>query len=145
MLFSFTFYIFSLLLSYTDCVEFRVPNVILGTMGLMLLYFGIIEDKVYISSFVVPILILCFFIVLLLLKPKMILGGGDIKYMMVVGFFLPYLVFPLFLIVTGVLQTFALLYKQNVKKRRIVAMVPIMFIAVIITHFVVFFGFYPLV
>ena len=143
-MFSITFYIFSLLLSYTDCKNFLVPNVVLLTMFILLLFFGIIEDKIYISAFIVPISILGFFIILLLLNPKMILGGGDIKYMMVVGFYLPWLVFPLFLIVTGLLQSFALLYAQNVKKRRVVAMVPVMFLSVVLTQLIVYFGFYPI-
>ena len=143
-MFSFSFYIFSVLLSYTDCTRFRVPNVLLGTMSLMLLYFGMIEDKIYLSSFIVPFLVLLFFIAVLLLFPKMILGGGDIKYMMVVGLFLPYLVFPLFLLVTGVLQTLALVYKQFYQKRRIVAMVPVMFASVVLTQLIVYLGFYPL-
>jgi len=121
-----------------------VPNKILALMTLLLLCFGLIEDKIYLSSFIVPSLILVFFIAMLLLFPKSILGGGDIKYMMVVGLFLPYVIFPLFLLVTGVLQTFVLLYKQKVKKRRVAAMVPIMFISVIITQLIVHFGFYPL-
>jgi len=143
-LFSIVFYIFSVLLSYTDCTRFRVPNVLLGTMSLMLLYFGLIEDKIYLSSFIVSFLVLLFFIAVLLLFPKMILGGGDIKYMMVVGLFLPYLVFPLFLLVTGVLQTLALIYKQFYKKRRVVAMVPVMFASVVLTQLIVYLGFYPL-
>jgi Flp pilus assembly protein protease CpaA len=121
-----------------------VPNKILALMTLLLLCFGLIEDKIYLSSFIVPSLILVFFIAMLLLFPKSILGGGDIKYMMVVGLFLPYVIFPLFLLVTGVLQTFVLLYKQKIKKRRVAAMVPIMFISVIITQLIVHFGFYPL-
>ena len=143
-MFSIVFYIFSVLLSYTDCTRFRVPNVLLGTMSLMLLYFGLIEDKIYLSSFIVSFLVLLFFIAVLLLFPKMILGGGDIKYMMVVGLFLPYLVFPLFLLVTGVLQTLALIYKQFYKKRRVVAMVPVMFASVVLTQLIVYLGFYPL-
>lgn len=121
-----------------------MPNKILALMTLLLLCFGLIEDKIYLSSFIVPSLILVFFIAMLLLFPKSILGGGDIKYMMVVGLFLPYVIFPLFLLVTGVLQTFVLLYKQKIKKRRVAAMVPIMFISVIITQLIVHFGFYPL-
>ncbi|MEA3353624.1 MAG: A24 family peptidase [Campylobacterota bacterium] len=143
-MFGVVFYIFSLLLSYTDYKSFIVPNVILGTMGFMLLFFGLIEDKIYMSSFAVPLLILLFFIAILLLKPNMILGGGDIKYMMVVGLFLPYTLFPLFLIVTGILQSLTLLYMQNIKKRRVAAMVPVMFVSVVITQFIAAMGIYPL-
>ncbi|MCK5110289.1 MAG: prepilin peptidase [Arcobacteraceae bacterium] len=139
-----TFYIFSLLLSYTDYKRFIVPNNILLSMLIMLLFTGIIEDKIYISSVVVPLIVLLLFIVLLLLNPKMILGGGDIKYIMIVSFYLPWTLFPLFLIVTGTLQTFSLLYIQIIKKRRIVAMVPVMFISAIITEIIQYYGFNPL-
>jgi len=141
-LFYFTFYIFSLLLSYTDCTKFIVPNIIVATMALMLLYIRWMEDKIYISSFIIPVLILAFFIIILLIIPTTILGGGDIKYMMVVGFFLPSLVFPLFLLVSGILQTLALLYAKKVKKRRVVAMVPLMFVSVLISQGIVAMGWY---
>jgi Flp pilus assembly protein protease CpaA len=74
----------------------------------------------------------------------MILGGGDIKYMMVVAFFLPYLLFPLFLIITGILQSLALLYTQQIKKRHIVPMIPIMFFSVFLTQLIAYLGYYPL-
>jgi len=116
----------------------------MGAFSVMLLFYGVIEDKIYLSSFIVPFLVLCFFVVVLLLMPKMILGGGDIKYMMIVGLYLHYLVFPLFLLITGVLQTFALLYAKKVKKRRVVAMVPLMFVSVVISQVLVYFDLYPL-
>ncbi|MEA3228646.1 MAG: prepilin peptidase [Campylobacterota bacterium] len=138
------FYLFSIFLSYTDCTKFRVPNITLIRMTIMLLLIGLIEEKIDISSFILPTMILLFFILLLLLKPTMILGGGDIKYMMVVALFLPYIMFPLFLIITGTLQSLALLYTQNIKKRKIVAMVPIMFSSVILTQLITELGYYPL-
>ena len=138
------FYIFSLLLSYTDCTKFKVSNILLLRMSLLLLLIGLIEEKIYMNSFLMPIIILLFFILLLIVKPTMILGGGDIKYMMVVAFFLPYLLFPLFLIITGTLQSLSLLYTQQIKRRRVVAMVPIMFISVILTQLIALFGYYPL-
>ena len=76
--------------------------------------------------------------------PKIILGGGDIKYIMVVAFYLPFTLFPIFLIVTGILQAISLIYTQYVKKRRIVAMVPIMFFSVILTEAVQYYGFNPM-
>ena len=138
------FYIFSLLLSYTDCTKFKVSNIFLLRMSIMLLFIGLIEEKIYISSFIVPTIILSFFVLLIILKPTMILGGGDIKYMMIIAFFLPYILFPLFLIVTGILQSLALLYTQQIKRRRIVAMVPIMFFSVVLTQIIALFGYYPL-
>ncbi len=143
-MFLITFYIFSLLLSYTDCRRFIVPNIILISMIVMLFYVGWIEDKIYLSSFIVPIVVLVLFIILLLLNPKMILGGGDIKYMMVIAFYLPFTIFPLFMIVTGIIQSLALLYTQNIRKRRIVPMVPLMFFSVTISEFIVYLGLYSL-
>ncbi len=143
-MFTFTFYIFSLLLSYTDFKRFIVPNTILWSMLVMLLFIGLIEDKIYISSFIVPVIVLCFFIILLLLNPKMILGGGDIKYMMIVGLYLHWTIFPTFLIVSGLLQTLTLVYIQNIKKRKIAAMVPIMFISVVIAEILNILGLNPL-
>jgi leader peptidase (prepilin peptidase) / N-methyltransferase len=133
-MFFLTFYLFSLLLSYTDCKNFNVPNNILIVMFFLLLIFGIIEEKIDISSFVVPILVLLVFIAILLSFPRTILGGGDIKYMMIVAFFLPYSLFPIFLIITGILQTIALILQQKLRKRRIVAMVPLMFASVVMTQ-----------
>lgn len=139
-MFFFTFYIFSFLLSYTDCKRFIVPNVIIGTMFIMLLFFGIIEQKIYISSFITAFLVLLFFMALFLIKPNAVVGGGDIKYLIVAALYLKYTVFPVFLIVTGILQTLALLYKQKLKKRRFVAMVPIMFLSIVVVDILAFSG-----
>lgn len=143
-MFFITFYIFSLLLSYTDCKRFIVPNIILLTMAVMLLFFGLIEEKIYLSSFLMPLVVLCMFVIILLLKPKSILGGGDIKYILVVSFYLPWMLFPLFLIVSGVLQTIALLYTKIKRKRRIVAMVPLIFISAVISELIHYYGLNPL-
>jgi len=139
MMFFLTFYLFSLLLSYTDCKKFTVPNGLLALMASLLLIFGLIEEKITISSLIIPLVVLALFIGILFTFPKTILGGGDIKYMMIVGFFLPPLLFPIFLIVTGILQSIALLLQQKLRKRRIVAMVPLMFGSVIITQLLDYF------
>ena len=143
-MFYFTFYIFSLLLSYTDCKRFIVPDIILLSMTIMLLYFGLIEEQIYLSSFIVPIIVFCLFIVILLLMPKTILGGGDIKYILIISLYLPWMLFPLFLIISGLLQTVALLFTQKLHKRRIIAMVPLMFISVIITQILNYYGLNPI-
>jgi Flp pilus assembly protein protease CpaA len=109
----------------------------------MLVIFGIFESKIYISSIILTLIVLLFFIVLLLLKPQLILGGGDIKYMMLVAFYLGVQAFALFLIITGILQTLALLYVQNVKKRRVAPMVPMMFLSVIIVEILIYLEIYP--
>lgn len=143
-MFTVSFYIFSSLLSYTDYKKFLVPNNILIAMSSMLILFGIFESKILISSIILSLLVLLFFIFLLLLKPTMILGGGDIKYMVIVAFYLGVKPFALFLIISGILQTITLLYVQNIKKRRIAPMVPIMFLSVIIVDSLVSLKIYPL-
>lgn len=136
----FTFYIFSLLLSYTDCKRFIVPNIIIGTMFLMVLFFGIIEQKIYLSNLIVALLVLLLFMGLFLYNRNITVGGGDIKYLLVTAFYLKFTLFPVFLIITGLLQTAAILYTQNVRKRRFVPMLPIMFSSVIITDILIVLG-----
>lgn len=142
-MFAISFYIFSFILSYTDYKKFLVPNNLLLSMSLMLIIFGFFESKIYISSIILSFLVLLFFIILLLIKPKMILGGGDIKYMIIVAFYLGIEPFALFLIITGVLQTLTLLYIQNIKKRKIAPMIPVMFLSVIIVEILISFNIYP--
>ena len=142
-MFYFTFYLFSFLLSYYDCRRFIVPNIILSTCFLLLIFFGYFEQQLNIYSFGISILVLLFFIALMLLKPTMILGGGDIKYMMLVAIYLNPMLFPLFLLTTGIVQTIFLVYKQYYKRRRIAPMVPAMFISVVIVELLFVFGIYP--
>ena len=142
-MFSFVFYLFSFLLSYLDYKRFIVPNIILVTCFLLLLFFGFFEQQLNIYSFLISILVLLFFTGLILLKPTMILGGGDIKYMMLVAIYIKPMLFPMFLLVTGIVQTLFLLYKQLYKKRRVAPMVPAMFIAVFITEVLFIFNIYP--
>ena len=113
-------------------------------MSLMLLVFGLIESKLYTSSIILSLIILFFFIVLMLINRQLIIGGGDIKYMMIVGLYLGVSSFAVFLIITGILQTFALLYIQIIKKRKIAPMVPIMFLSVIITEILIKYNFYTI-
>lgn len=86
--------------------------------------------------------VLLFFVILMVIKPKMILGGGDIKYMMVVAIFLEPILFPLFILVTGIVQSLFLIYKQLYKKRRVAPMVPAMVLSVVITQLLHYFGLY---
>lgn len=90
------------------------------------------------------LIVLLFFIVLMLLNKAMILGGGDIKYMMAVALYLGVSSFALFLIITGILQTLSLLYVQKVRKRRVAPMVPMMFLAVIMVEIFVALNWYSL-
>ncbi|MDD2886632.1 MAG: prepilin peptidase [Aliarcobacter sp.] len=135
---------FSLFLSFTDLKKFLVPNDLIITMSLMLLVFGFIESKIYISSIVLSLVILIFFIIVMLINRQFIIGGGDIKYMMIVGLYLGISSFALFLIITGLLQTITLLYIQNVNKRKIAPMVPIMFLSVILTEILVKYNIYTI-
>jgi len=138
-----SFYIFSAFLSYTDCTRYRVPNIMLIALGVMLLVFGFFENRLTLFSFVIPLAILVFFIVVILLKRTMILGGGDIKYMMVVGFYLQPYLFPLFLLLAGIFQAIFLIYFQKIKKRRVAPMVPAMFLAAIFTEISFYLEIYP--
>jgi len=141
-MFSVVFYTFSLLLSYLDCRYFKVPNILLLTCLLLLLLFGFYQQQLNIYSFGISILVLLFFVLILLLRPKMILGGGDIKYMMIVAVYLNPMLFPLFLLTTGIVQTLFLVYKQILKRRKVAPMVPAMFISVIICELIFSLGVY---
>ncbi|MDZ7818436.1 MAG: prepilin peptidase [Aliarcobacter sp.] len=116
-MFVISFYIFSLFLSFTDFKKFLVPNDLIITLSLMLLIFGFLESKIYISSIVLSLVILIFFIIIMLINKKLIIGGGDIKYMMIVGLYLGVSSFALFLIITGLLQTLSLIYVQKINKK----------------------------
>ena len=113
-------------------------------MTLMLLVFGFSESKIYISSIVLSLIILIFFVIIMLINRQFIVGGGDIKYMMIVGLYLGLSPFALFLIVTGILQTITLLYVQNVNKRKIAPMVPVMFLSVILTEILIKYNVYTI-
>jgi len=143
MIFTLSFYIFSIFLSYTDCTKFRIPNIILGTLFLCLLIFGFFENQLNLYSFIVSLLILLFFVIILLIAPKMILGGGDIKYMMVIAVYLNPLLFPLFLVLSGIIQMLMLIFIQKFKRRKVAPMAPAMFGAVIITELLVKYQIYP--
>lgn len=142
MIFSLSFYIFSFLLVYTDCTKYKIPNITILTLTSFLIIFGLIESKLHINSFIILLIILIFFAILLIIMPKMILGGGDIKYILVITIYLEPILFPLFLISTGITQTLFLLYFQRIKKRRVAPMAPAIFLAVICTELIDKLGFY---
>lgn len=144
MLFTLSFYFLSVILVYFDCKRFLVPNEIIFSLFSLLIVFGIIEEQLTIYSFMVCLLILVFFVILLLVSKNIILGGGDIKYMMIVGLYIEPILFPLFLLISGILQTLFLLFFQKFRKRRIAPMVPAMFIAVILTQAAYKLEVYPL-
>ena len=143
MLFTLSFYIFSIFLSYTDCTKFKIPNIILGTLLLFLLIFGYLENQLSFYSFLISLSILLFFVIILLVAPRIILGGGDIKYMMVIAIYLNPLLFPLFLLLSGITQMMMLIFIQKFKRRKVAPMAPSMFIAVVITELLVKYQIYP--
>ncbi|MCP4971245.1 MAG: hypothetical protein GY932_11725 [Arcobacter sp.] len=134
MIFTLSFYIFSVLLSYLDCTRYKIPNLTLFTLLLFLIIFGLIENELKLYSFAISLIILVFFVIILLIMPKSILGGGDIKYMMVISIYLDPILFPHFLLLTGLMQLFFLLYFQKIKNRKVAPMAPAMFLAVIGTE-----------
>lgn len=142
MIFQLSFFIFSFFLSYSDCVRYRIPNTTLLTLFIFLVIFGYFENQLSIYSFIVSFAILIFFVIILIIMPKIILGGGDIKYMMVIAIYLSPLLFPLFLLLTGILQMIFLIYFQRIKKRRVAPMAPAMLLAVIVSKILFITGIY---
>lgn len=142
MIFNLSFFIFSIILSYTDCTKFRIPNSLVITLFIFLVTFGYLESELNMYSFLILLFILIFFVIIMIVFPKITLGGGDIKYYMVIAIYLEPMLFPLFLIVTGIVQTIFLIYKQNIKKRRFVPMAPAIFFAVILTLIIDKLGYY---
>lgn len=143
MVFTLSFYIFSFLLSYTDCKSYRIPNITILTLFLFLVVFGHIENQINYVSFIISFAILIFFVTILIFMPKQILGGGDIKYMMVIAIYVNPILFPLFLLFTGLIQMFFLIFFKKFKKRRAAPMAPAMFLAVVSTDIIYFLGYYP--
>ncbi|WP_321313966.1 prepilin peptidase [Halarcobacter sp.] len=132
MIFHLSFFIFSFFISYIDFTRYKIPNVMIVTLSIFLIIFGFLENKLIIYSFIILIIFLLFFVTIILLMPKMILGGGDIKYILVITLYLQPISIPIFLIVTGIVQTIFLLYYQKIKKRRVAPMAPAIFLSVII-------------
>lgn len=143
MIYHLSFYILSIVLSYTDCTRYKIPNITIVTILLFLLVFGFLENQINPYSLIVSCLILVFFVIILLVMPKIILGGGDIKYIMVIAIYLDPMQFPLFLVVTGLMQMCFLIYFQKIKKRRVAPMAPAIFLSVIIIDILYTFGVYP--
>ncbi|PLY04804.1 MAG: hypothetical protein C0625_15610 [Arcobacter sp.] len=143
MLFTLSFYIFSLFLSFLDCTRYKIPNITLATLIIFLLIFGYLENKLNLYSFIISFTILIFFVIILLLMPKIILGGGDIKYMMVIAIYIEPFLFPLFLLLTGICQMIFLIYFQKIKKRKVAPMAPAMFLSVIVVEILYKVEIYP--
>ncbi len=142
MISSISFYIFSIIISYIDCKKRLIPNILLITLSTILLIFGYIENNLNIYSFFVLLLILFFFVIIIIIFPKMILGGGDIKYFMVVALYLHPLYFPIFLLFCGIFQMILLIYFQKIKKRRTAPMAPAILFSVLFTEIIEYLNIY---
>jgi len=137
------FYVFSFLLAYLDFKKYIVPNSILLTLFCMLIIFGLLENRLNINSFFIAFALLVFFSGLMLINRKMILGGGDIKYIMVVAIFLEPILFPFFLIITGVVQSLFLIFIQFICKKEKTAMVPAMLLSVLLSQWLYTSSYFP--
>lgn len=142
-MFSISFYIFSILVSYTDCTRYRIPNITLTALLSFLLIFGIFEDKLHYMSFIIVVIIFVL-IILIIVKTKIIIGGGDIKYLMLIVIYLDPIQLPLFMIVTGLVQTSFLIYYQQIRKRRFAPMAPAIFLSVIVMDILANYGVYAI-
>ena len=138
------FYVFSFLLAYLDFKKYIVPNSILLTLLIMLIIFGLLESRLNINSFFIAFALLSFFSALILINKKMILGGGDIKYIMLVSIFLEPILFPFFLIITGVVQSLFLIFTQLICKKEKTAMVPAMLVSVLMSQWLYTSNYFPL-
>jgi len=143
MMFEIIFYVFSFVLAFLDFKKYIVPNNILLTLICMLVIFGIFENRLHVNSFIISFFILLFFSGLILINRKMILGGGDIKYMMVIAVFIEPILFPFFLIITGLVQSVFLIFAQVIQKKQYAAMVPAMLISVIISSWLYDSSYFP--
>jgi|GEM_PF-1354766 len=139
------FYVFSFVLAYLDLKKYIVPNNIILAQICMLLIFGFLESRLNITSFFIAGALLIFFSGLMLVNRKMILGGGDIKYIMVVAIFIEPILFPFFLIITGIVQTLFLVFAQTILKKEKTAMVPAMLLSVIISSWFYTSVYFPLI
>lgn len=72
------------------------------------------------------------------------IGGGDIKYLLIIAIYLEPLAFALFLVLSGLLQLLFLVFYKKIKKRRFAPMVPAMVLAVAFTEIAYMIGVYPL-
>ena len=142
-MFTIAFYIFSALLSYTDIKSYTIPNISIGTLFVFLLIFGFFESRLDPYGFALAFGVLALFIIILMISPKLNIGGGDIKYMMVVAIYLEPILFALFILLSGIVQTIFLIYFQKIKGRLETPMVPAMFIAVILAEMSFYLGIYP--
>ncbi|MFK2823225.1 prepilin peptidase [Arcobacter sp. YIC-80] len=133
-MFYIVFYVFSLFLSYLDLKKYIVPNIMLITMFIMLVVFGLLEDRIFINSIYLAFLMFVFFIVIFLLKKDLLLGGGDIKYMLLVTLLFEPIAFFLFVLITGIIQIIFLIYFQNIRKKPMTPMIPSMFMSVVLVQ-----------
>jgi leader peptidase (prepilin peptidase) / N-methyltransferase len=137
------FYIVSLFLVYFDCKRYIVPNELILVLFLFVVVFGIIDSSLGFFSLVLPVALLVLFWLISLTKLGYV-GGGDIKYLLVVALYLEPLVFAIFLVMSGVLQLLFLVFYKKVKKRRFAPMIPAMVVAVALSEVAYRVGVFPL-
>lgn len=131
MFVSLAFYIISSFLVYFDCKRYIVPNELVSVLFLFVVLFGLINGTLNLYGFIVAFGLLIFFFLLYLLKLGYV-GGGDVKYLLVVSIYLEPLGFAYFLLICGVLQILFLVFYKRIKKRRFAPMVPAMVLSVLI-------------
>lgn len=131
MFVSLAFYIVSSFLIYFDCKRYIVPNELVGVLLLFVVLFGLINGTLNFHGFIVAFGLLMFFFLLYLLKFGYV-GGGDIKYLLVVSIYLEPLGFAYFLVICGFVQILFLVFYKRIKKRRFAPMVPAMVLSVLI-------------
>lgn len=143
-MFSITFYVFSLFLSFTDYKYYLVPNNMMKAMFVLMVIFGFLENSLQLSSVVVSFLVVVFFVGLILINRTMTLGGGDIKYIAIVALYFTPLLFAYFLIISGVLQSLQLYFSKSIQKKSQAYMVPAIFLAAVITDVLWVMGLIPI-
>lgn len=127
-----SFYIFSVVLSCFDIKERKGPNTIMGTLFLFIIVFGLLEEKltyISVSMFFVMFIIFC---LILIVNKHSIIGGADIKYFLIITLYLQPLAFAYLLIISGVIQSFLIVYFKKIKKRRTAPMIPTIFFSVLL-------------
>ncbi len=127
-----SFYIFSVVLSYFDIKERKGPNIIMSTLFLFVIVFGFLENKITQLSIVCFFIMFILFCLVLLLNRKAIIGGADIKYLLIITLYLKPIEFAYLLIISGVIQTIIIIYFKKIKKRRTSPMIPTIFFSVLL-------------
>lgn len=128
---SISFYLISLALVLTDIKHYRIPNILVLFLLVSVLFFRFIDGDLSFFDFFPSIFLIFIFWIFDKFRFGLV-GGGDIKYMMVASLYLGYLVFPYFLIVFGILATLFILFWQKSKPNKDVPMMPTLALGVLV-------------